>query len=76
MAAAHETIERLGQAIRDARKARGMTQQDLADATGLSREYIHQLEAGRPTQQLERLVRTLNSLGIDLVAQPRGPRRA
>jgi len=75
MDAAQDTIERLGREIRSARKSRGMTQQELADALGLTREYVHQLEVGRPTQQLTRLVRTMHSLGIDLVAQPRTPRR-
>jgi transcriptional regulator with XRE-family HTH domain len=56
--------EVVGEAIREARRARGWTQNDLADFMGWSRVKVQRLEAGDsksiPTEQIPRLARLLN----------------
>lgn len=42
-----EEQQRIGQMIADTRRQQGMTQQDLADRTGLQRNHISRIEQGR-----------------------------
>ena len=56
----------IGDAIRVAREARGLSQEDLAEANAYDRFYLTRLEAGRSTVYITRLLRTLKSLGITL----------
>ena len=56
----------IGDAIRVAREARGMSQEELAEANAYDRFYLNRLEAGRTTVYITRLLRTLKSLGITL----------
>ena len=39
--------QRIGQRIVEIRKAQGITQQDLADRTGIQRNHISRIEQGR-----------------------------
>ena len=71
MAMAGRTIEvrkprDIGDAIRAVREARGMSQEELAEANAYDRFYLYRLEAGRSTVYITRLLRTLKSLGITL----------
>ncbi len=54
----------LGQAIRHYRTQAGLTQAELAEMTGLQRSYLSELEAGKETKQLQRLLRVLRRLGV------------
>lgn len=54
----------IGDAIRVAREARGMSQEQLAEANAYDRFYLNRLEAGRSTVYITRLLRTLKSLDI------------
>jgi transcriptional regulator with XRE-family HTH domain len=56
----------LGDAIRAVREARGISQEELAQANAYDRFYLNGLEAGRSTMYITRLLRTLKSLGITL----------
>jgi len=56
----------IGDAIRVAREARGMSQEELADMNAYDRFYLNKLEAGRGTVYITRLLRTLKTLGITL----------
>ena len=56
----------LGDAIRAVREARGLSQDDLAQANAYDRFYLNGLESGRSTLYVTRLLRTLKSLGITL----------
>jgi y4mF family transcriptional regulator len=62
----------LGKAVRDARKAKGLRQAELALAAGTGRRFIVDLEHGKPTAQLGGVLRVLQALGLDLDLQPRG----
>ena len=56
----------IGDAIRVAREARGISQEELAEVNAYDRFYLNRLEAGRSTVYITRLLRTLKSLGITL----------
>jgi HTH-type transcriptional regulator / antitoxin HipB len=56
----------IGDAIRAVREARGITQEELAQANAYDRFYLNGLEAGRSRMYITRLLRTLKSLGITL----------
>lgn len=52
--------------IRDRRRQRGMTQADLAEAAGVSRRWLLNLESGKPTAEIGLIFRTLDALGLSL----------
>ncbi len=56
--------ESLGHAIRHYRKEAGLTQAQLAEAVGLHRTYLSDLERGKETEQLRRILRLLRHLGV------------
>lgn len=56
----------LGLLVRERRRARGLSQQHLADEAGVSRAWIVALEGGKPGVELGLVLRTLRALGIAL----------
>jgi HTH-type transcriptional regulator/antitoxin HipB len=62
----------LGQAIRTRRKELGYTQGYLSDFTGLSITFISDVENGKPTAEIEKTIRLINILGLDLLIEKRG----
>lgn len=61
----------LGQAIRARRKELNYTQAYLSEFTGLSITFISDLERGKPTTELEKALRLINILGLDLFVAKR-----
>jgi HTH-type transcriptional regulator/antitoxin HipB len=59
----------LGLAVRTARKRLGLTQPQLALASGVGVRFIVELEAGKPTLRLENVLRVLHALGGDLCVE-------
>lgn len=62
----------LGQAIRERRKELKYTQAYLSEFTGLSVTFISDLERGKPTAEIEKTIRLVNVLGMDLLIEKRG----
>ena len=62
----------LGQAIRAGRKELNYTQAYLSEFTGLSVTFISDLERGKPTAEIEKAIRLINILGMDLFIERRG----
>lgn len=60
------TPEWLGGYVRDARKALGVTQKDLALTSGTGLRFIIDLEKGKPTCQLGKVLTVLHTLGIKI----------
>ena len=56
----------IGLMIRQARRARGMTQQDLARAAAVGRQWIVEIEGGKPRAELGRVLQTLGALDLSL----------
>ena len=66
---------KLGQVVRHERKAQGLRQAELAAAAGVGIRFIVDLEAGKPTLQLEKALHVLATLGCDvIIASPPGGR--
>ena len=57
-------LETLGNHILNARKACGLTQQELADQTGLAVRTIREIERGHKNPTYETLARLMNRLGL------------
>ena len=62
----------LGGAIRTRRKELGYTQQYIADFTGLSVSFLSELENGKPTAEMEKALKVINILALDLSVEARG----
>lgn len=58
------TPESIGAAIRHFRTQAGMTQAELAESAGLHRTYLSNLESGKETEQVRRILRVLRELGV------------
>ena len=56
----------LGAAIAEARQQHGLTQEELAEATGVERSYLARIESGRSVILLERIFRLLRRLGVEV----------
>ncbi len=63
------TAASVGPAIRAFREQAGLTQQQLADMAGLHRSYVSELEQGKETEQLRRILRLLKLLGVRATLQ-------
>ncbi len=59
----------VGPAIRKYRQEAGLTQAELADMAGLNRTYLSELEQGKETEQLRRILRILKLLGVRATLQ-------
>jgi transcriptional regulator with XRE-family HTH domain len=61
--------EDIGLAVSEARRARGLTQMQLAELTGVERTYLAKLEAGMNTLLVDRSLRLLRRLGARVVVE-------
>jgi y4mF family transcriptional regulator len=59
--------------IRNARKRMKMTQQEFADACGVGRRFLSELENGKPSLEFDKVLKCTLGAGIDLLAKPRVP---
>lgn len=63
--------EALGQMVRQAREAMGLTQTAFADAAGVGRRFVSELENGKPTLELGKVMAVCAAAGMDLFVAPR-----
>jgi transcriptional regulator with XRE-family HTH domain len=59
-----DAVERFGVNVRKARLARGWTQEDLAEATGLAPVQISRIERGKREVRLTTFVRLVRALDL------------
>jgi DNA-binding XRE family transcriptional regulator len=59
----------LGAAVRHYRQQAGLTQAELADRAGLNRTYLSDLERGKETEQVRRILRLLKQLGVRMTLE-------
>ena len=64
------TIE-LGTEIRKKRKSMGYTQSDISDRTGLSKSFISEVENGKETAEMGKVIFLLSILGMNLLIEER-----
>ena len=62
----------LGQIIRERRKELNYTQAFLAEFTGLSVTFISDVERGKPTAEIGKVIQLLHILGMDVLVEKRG----
>ena len=60
----------LGLIVRRERKAQKLKQTELAAVSGVGIRFIVDLEAGKPTLQLEKVLRVVTTLGCAITITP------
>lgn len=65
------TVRELGASIRSSRSARHLSQTDLAERAGVSRKWVSELERGKSTVEVGRVLQVLDALDLDVRLVPR-----
>lgn len=60
------TTRELGTLIRAVRKAQGLTQLDVAGLAGMSNRFVIDLEKGKETLQMQKVLEVMTLLGMEL----------
>jgi y4mF family transcriptional regulator len=60
----------LGLIVRRERKAQKLKQAELAAVSGVGIRFVVDLEAGKPTLQLEKVLRVVTTLGCEITITP------
>ncbi len=58
--------EQFGQAVRGRRKALGLSQAQTCDLAGVGLAFLYELERGKPTVRLDKVLQVLQVLGLGL----------
>lgn len=66
--------QELGSLIRGARKAQGLTQIDISGLGNTGNRVIVDIENGKPTVQLKKVMDLMALLGLELVVRQKGER--
>lgn len=66
------SVKDLGAVIRGERRSQGMTQAELAGLADVGVTFLSQLENGKASAEVGKVLRVLTMLGIDVIAEPRG----
>jgi y4mF family transcriptional regulator len=64
------TVQEIGELIRDSRKRLRVTQKDLALTSGTGLRFIIDLEKGKETCQISKVLTVLQTLGIKMTLTP------
>jgi transcriptional regulator with XRE-family HTH domain len=64
------TVGDLGAAVRQARTALGMTQEDLARRIGVSRRWVLRFERGNPRAEVQLVLDALAATGQEVILTP------
>lgn len=70
MLAMKYTPKQIGELVRSVRKQMGATQKDLAMTSGTGLRFIIELEQGKPTSQIGKVLTVLNTLGVTIGLTP------
>ena len=71
---AHVTVRSvgdLGVTVAQMRKTKSYSQQELADVAGVGRRFLSELESGKPTAEIGKVLLVLTALGLDLELRAR-----
>jgi HTH-type transcriptional regulator / antitoxin HipB len=60
-------VSKLGAAVKKRRKRLGLTQEAVARAAGCGLVFVYNLERGKPSLRLDKLLDILRVLGMDIV---------
>ncbi len=67
--------EDLGKLVRQLRTEQGLLQIDLAGLAGTGNRFIVDLERGKPTLQLQKVLDVLDLMGLEVVVRRKGGNR-
>lgn len=59
----------IGNFVKEKRKELGITQQELADVSGVGMNFVYQLEKNKPTVRLDTTRKVLNALGYEITVE-------
>ena len=65
-----QTPKTIGETVKTVRNQLGVTQRNLAMTSGTGLRFIIELEKGKPTCQLSKVLTVLNTLGITIKLTP------
>ena len=64
--------QELGQLARQERKQQNLTLDEVYSVSGLTTRFLSEFERGKPNASLDRVIRALQILGLELLVLPRG----
>ena len=65
------TAADLGELVRNLRREQGLLQMDLAGLSGSGNRFVVDLERGKPTLQLQKVLDLLDLLGLEVLIRPK-----
>lgn len=65
------TTQQIGEAVRAQRKALGLTQIEAAGLCGVGERFLRELELGKATVQLGKVLQVMSGLGMTLSLEAR-----
>lgn len=68
-----DDLRELGKLVRGTRRLQGLSQQELAAASGTGVRFIRDMEAGKETCHIGKALHVLNMLGIHLFTHVSNP---
>ena len=71
-----DSVEAIGRVVRAHRKSQSATQAEFAALCGVGVRFISDLENGKPTMELGKVLHVLQSLGLAVSIQPRSWQQA
>ena len=67
-----ESVAALGAVVRHRRRAAGVRQADAAALSGVGARFLSELERGKETAEVGKVLRVLGRLGLEVRIVPRG----
>ena len=71
MAIEVQSVSRIGAQVRAARRQRGWSTRAAAERLGLSVRFLNELERGKATARLDKVVQALGGLGLEIAIVPK-----
>lgn len=65
------SVKELGELARAHRKSRGITLVKIAGLANLGKRFLSEFERGKETSEIAKVLKTLNSLGLEVIVLPR-----
>lgn len=65
------TAAEIGALVRETRKAQGISQEQLAGVANTGVRFVSDLENGKPSIQVDKMIQVLEALGLGLYAMNR-----
>lgn len=65
------TAAEIGTLVRETRKAQGISQEQLAGVANTGVRFVSDLENGKPSIQVDKMIQVLEALGLGLYAMNR-----